>query len=134
MGLISRVSSRTYRYKMFTTVVRRNGAQKAADVLIIKPHKFLLGKAGQYWAQHGKHVKAELIPSPAAIGGIPAAAANTMAFVSGGFLKMSVKELVLTGMVAAEIGVWFSSEKSSVNERSSATTPETLENRWAPNS
>merc|ERR1712226_880514 len=87
MGLISRVSSRTYRYKMFTTVAR--------------------GNAGQYWAQHGKHVKAELIPSPAAIGGIPAAAANTMAFVSGGFMKMSVKELVLTGMVAAEIGVWF---------------------------
>merc|ERR1712110_75814 len=107
MGLISRVSSRTYRYKMFTTVARRNAGQKALDVLVIKPHKFILGKAGQYWAQHGKHVKAELLPTPAVIGGIPAAAANTMAFASGGFLKMSVKELVLTGMVAAEIGVWF---------------------------
>merc|ERR1712010_360641 len=109
MGLISRVSSRTYRYNMFTTVARRNAGQKALDVLIVKPHKFLFGKAGQYWAQHGKHVKAELIPSPAAIGGVPAAAANTMAFGSA-------------------------SEKSSANERSSATTPETLENRWATNS
>merc|ERR1711981_1424273 len=110
MGLISRVSSRTYRYKMFTTVARRNAGQKALDVMIVRPHKFLVGKAGQYWANHGKHVKSELVPNPAAIlGGIPAAAANTMAFGSA-------------------------SEKSSANERSSATIPETLENRWAPTS
>merc|ERR1711877_113385 len=69
MGLISRVSSRTYRLKMFTTIARRNPA--------------------------------------AIIAGVPAALSNTVGFVSGGFLKMSVKEFVLTSMVAAEIGVWF---------------------------
>merc|ERR1712178_75725 len=111
MGLISRVSSRTYRYrqKMFTTVARRNIAQKALETTFIKPHKFMYGKALQYWAQHGKHVKAELVPNPVAIAsGIPAVLSNTVGFVSGGFLKMSVKELALTGMVAAEIFVWFS--------------------------
>lgn len=94
---------------MFTTVARRNAGAKALDVMVIRPHKFILGKGLQYWANHGKHIKAELIPNPVAImSGVPAAAANTVAFVSGGFLKMSVRELVLTGAVAAEIFVWFS--------------------------
>merc|ERR1712178_559567 len=111
MGLISRVSSRTYRYrqKMFTTVARRNIAQKAAETTFIKPHKFMYGKLLQYWGVHGKHVKAELVPNPAAIlGGAPAALSNTVGYVSGVFLKMSVKELALTGLCAAEIFVWFS--------------------------
>merc|ERR1712139_319816 len=95
--------------KMFTTVARRNIGQKVLDTTIIKPHKAIYGKALQYWAAHGKHVKAELLPNPVAIAtGAPAALANTVGFVSGGFLKMSVKELALTGMVAAEIFVWFS--------------------------
>ena len=63
---------------MFTTVARRNAAQKIAETTIVKPHKFVYGKALQYWAAHGKHVKAELIPNPAAIiGGIPAVLSNT---------------------------------------------------------
>merc|ERR1712014_148856 len=106
---LSRLKSNLQILKMFTTVARRNAAQKIAETTIVKPHKFVYGKALKYWAAHGKHVKAELIPNPAAIiGGVPAALSNTVGFVSGGFLKMSVKELVLTGMCAAEIFVWFS--------------------------
>merc|ERR1712223_1961182 len=109
MGLISSLKSNLQILKMFTTVARRNVAMKIADKTFIGPHKFLYGKALQYWAAHGKHVKAELVPNPAAIlGGAPAALSNTVGFVSGGFLKMSVKELALTGMCAAEIFVWFS--------------------------
>merc|ERR1712223_911582 len=109
MGLISSLKSNLQILKMFTTVARRNIGQKIVDKTIVGPHKFLYGKALQYWAAHGKHVKAELIPNPAAIlGGAPAAMSNTVGFVSGGFLKMSVKELALTGMCAAEIFVWFS--------------------------
>merc|ERR1712014_225923 len=100
MGLISRVSSRTYRYSKCLPPL--------LDETFIGPHKAMYGKALQYWAAHGKHVKAELIPNPVAIAsGIPAVLSNTVGFVSGGFLKMSVKEFALTGMVAAEIFVWF---------------------------
>merc|ERR1711963_374054 len=133
MGLISRVSSRTYRLKMFTTIARRNPAQKAADVLFIKPHKQIGAKLGQYWAHHGKHVKAELVPNPAAIiAGVPAALSNTVGFVSGGFLKMSVKEFVLTSMVAAEIGVWFCLGEILGKRKIIGYTSDPTENRSVP--
>merc|ERR1711920_458183 len=99
----------------------------------IKPHKMLGGKALQYWAKHGKHVKAELVPNPAAIvAGIPAALSNTVGFVSGGFLKMSVKEFLLPVWSPPKFSFGSVSEKSSEKRRLSDTTSEPMENRWVP--
>merc|ERR1711990_290793 len=115
MGLISRVSSRTYRNliqkstTMFTTVVRRNAAQKALNTTFINPHMKALGFAKQTWSNHSKHIKAEMTPPGPGelVGGATALIGNTVAFASGGFLNMTVKELFVTSLVAAEVGVWF---------------------------
>merc|ERR1712170_279826 len=110
MGLISRVSSRTYRkldktLTMFTTFARRNFAKKTFDTCLVKPHMFALNSAKQTWNNHAKHIKAELSPPGPGelVGGAAAALSNTVGFVCGGFLNMTLKELFVTSLVVGEI-------------------------------
>merc|ERR1712071_474933 len=122
-------------FNMFTTVARRNAGAKAPDVMVVRPHKFIMGKGLQYWANHGKHIKAELIPNPVAIMSgvqlLPLTPSRSSPAVSSRCLSESSSSPEQSPLKSS---FGSPSEKSSERGRSSVTIPETSANKWAPHS
>merc|ERR1711887_475984 len=113
MGLISRVSSRTYREVSHTcnsiyTYTTMNKAPKMLVDMFVVPHMKAFNAVAPHLRRHAKYAKVELMPAPAALpAGLAGIMANTAGVVSGQFLGWTVKEAVINLLICAEISCWF---------------------------
>merc|ERR1712061_398849 len=131
MGLISRVSSRTYRLEMASqikSVAKKgtgflskefyhqtvgNGPVKyiAAPIygLTLLPLRYLVQYGGPVAARHWRFAKVELAPpnGKQLAEFVPMATKKFEELVSLGFLKWTVRDTAINTLIAAEILVWF---------------------------